>query len=57
MYAIRSYYEVKIIMLTALNDPKSVFEAYHKGGATSYIVKPLDKQKLIEEIRSLGLIR
>jgi len=49
--------EAKIIMVTALDDPKSVVEAFYKGGATSYIVKPLDRAKLIQEIRSFGLIK
>jgi len=49
--------EVKVIMITALDDPKTVFKAYYKGGATSYIVKPVEKEKLIQEIRRLGLIR
>lgn len=49
--------EVKVIMVTALDDPKTVFKAYYRGGATSYIVKPIDKEKLIEELRVLGLIR
>ena len=48
--------EVKVIMITALDDQKSIFEAYYKGGATSYIVKPVDKEKLLEEIQKLGLI-
>ncbi len=48
---------VKIIMVTALSDPKNVMDAYHKGGATSYIVKPLDREKLLEELRILGLVR
>jgi len=49
--------EVKVIMITALDDPKTVFKAYYKGGATSYIVKPIEKDKLIQKIRGLGLIR
>jgi len=48
--------EVKVIMITALGEPKNVCEAYYKGGATSYIVKPVDRAKLIEEIRSFRLI-
>ena len=48
--------EVKVIMVTALGDPKTVFESYYQSGATSYVVKPVDKDKLINEIRSLGLI-
>jgi two-component system chemotaxis response regulator CheY len=53
---IRGSSEVKVIMITALGDPKNVFEAYYKGGATSYIVKPVDRAKLVEEIRSFNLI-
>jgi two-component system, chemotaxis family, chemotaxis protein CheY len=49
--------EVKVIMITALDDAKNVMNAYYRGGATSYIVKPIDKAKLIEEIRLLGLIK
>ncbi|OGR30592.1 MAG: two-component system response regulator [Desulfuromonadales bacterium GWD2_54_10] len=48
--------EVKVIMTTALDDPHTVVQAFYKGGATSYIVKPISKQKLINEIRQFGLI-
>ena len=46
--------EVKVIMTTALGDVRSVMGAY-KQGATAYITKPIDPQKLLETIRSLGL--
>jgi two-component system chemotaxis response regulator CheY len=46
--------EVKVIMTTALDDPKNV-EASLKSGAASYIVKPISKQKLYDEISKLGL--
>jgi two-component system chemotaxis response regulator CheY len=48
--------EVRVIMISALDDPKTVVDAFYKGGATSYIVKPIQKKKLLEEIRSFGLI-
>ncbi len=48
--------ETKVIMITALGDPKNVVEAFYQGGATSYIVKPIDKTRLLEEVRSFGLI-
>lgn len=48
--------EVKVIMTTALDDPKTVFETYYQGGATSYLVKPISKIKLMRELRTLGLI-
>ncbi|MDM8523520.1 response regulator [Desulfococcaceae bacterium HSG8] len=47
--------EVNVIMVTALDDPKTVIQAFYKAGATSYIVKPIQKAKLIEEIQSLKL--
>ncbi len=48
--------EVKVIMLTALDDAKTVMKAYYKGGATSYIVKPIEKERLINEMQAIGLI-
>jgi two-component system chemotaxis response regulator CheY len=53
---IRGLNEVKVIMTTALGDPKTVFEAYYKSGATSYLVKPLTEKKIFEEIQSFGLL-
>lgn len=47
---------VKVIMTTALGDPKNVVKALYGEGAGSYLVKPIEKQKLLEELRCLGLI-
>ena len=47
---------VSVIMVTALSDVRHVIEAYHRGNASSYLVKPIDKGKLLQEIRDLGLI-
>lgn len=47
---------VKVIMTTALDDPKNVVESLYKGGASSYVVKPIDKAKLLEEVKKLGLL-
>jgi len=46
--------QTKVIMTTVLEDPKNVVEAYNKGGATSYLVKPVDKEKLTHELSELG---
>ena len=46
---------VKVIMTTALEDPKNVVEAYYQGGADSYLVKPIDRSKLFKMIGDLGL--
>lgn len=47
---------VKVIMMTALNDPKNVFESLYKGCAASYLVKPITKSNVIDELMHLGLI-
>ncbi len=47
--------EVKVIMISALDDAKTVVKAYSKGGATSYIVKPIEKERLINEMRAIGV--
>ncbi len=46
--------EVPIVMTTVLEDPKNVIEAYYKGGATAYIVKPVDRLKLRSVLGKLG---
>ena len=48
--------EVRVIMTTALDDPRNVVEAYYKGGATSYVPKPLDKHMLLHLLKNLGLV-
>jgi two-component system chemotaxis response regulator CheY len=47
--------ETKVIMATALSDPKNVVRAYYKGGATAYLPKPVDKAVLLETVKELGL--
>lgn len=46
--------EVKVIMTTACDDPKTVVDSYYRGGATSYLVKPFDEAALLKEVRKLG---
>jgi two-component system chemotaxis response regulator CheY len=48
--------QVKVIMVTVLEDSKNVMTALYKGGASAYIVKPIEKHKLITELEELGLI-
>ncbi|TVQ24784.1 MAG: response regulator [Spirochaetaceae bacterium] len=54
---IDAHSEVKVVMTTALEDPKNVVEAYYQGGATSYLVKPIDRHVLHTEMERLGLIQ
>ncbi len=45
----------KIVMTTALGDLKNVGEAYHSL-CDAYLVKPIQKKQLIEELHKLELI-
>lgn len=56
LLSIENSQEAKVIMITAIDDPKSVVNAFAKGGVASYIVKPINKQRLMKEINHLGLI-
>jgi two-component system chemotaxis response regulator CheY len=46
---------VKIIMITALDDPKNIMDAF-KSQCEAYITKPIDKNELQDRMRNLGLI-
>ena len=48
--------EVKVIMTTALEDPKTVVKAYYHGEAAGYLVKPIQPDKVAEELRRLQVI-
>jgi two-component system chemotaxis response regulator CheY len=46
----------KIIMTTALGDLKNVSSAY-SGMCDAYLVKPIDRAKMLDELRKLELIK
>ncbi|MBN2509159.1 MAG: response regulator [Spirochaetales bacterium] len=46
---------VKIIMTTALNDAQNIMTAFNSQ-CEAYITKPIDKPKIIKEMRDLELI-
>lgn len=48
--------EVNIIMLSALDDPKNVMSSFNKSGATSYVVKPVTREKIENELKKLRII-
>ncbi len=52
---ILSYQGAKIIMTTALGDMKNVNNAFH-GLCDAYLVKPIDKKKLVENLQTLALV-
>ncbi len=51
---VKSNDEVKVIITSVLEDPKNVIEAYFGGSATSYLIKPIDREKLEDELERLG---
>ena len=46
---------VKIIMITALGDSKNILQAF-KSQCEGYIVKPIRKSKVIDQLNALGLV-
>lgn len=48
--------QVKVIMITALNDPDNMMKAYVQGRCEAYLTKPIKMDKLLEQIRKLGLV-
>ena len=52
---ITSIYGAKVIMTTALDDSKNILASF-KGQCDVYLTKPVDKAKLLGELRKLKLI-
>ncbi len=48
--------QVKVIMISSLDDPKNVSRAFFQGQATSYLTKPFHHEVLIEELNKLKLL-
>ena len=55
-YGLKSEDAVKVIMTTALNDKKEVIDAFYKGEAASYFVKPFEVDEFVKELKVLGLL-
>ncbi len=45
---------VKVIMTTALNDPKNIMEAF-RSQCEGYLTKPVTEERLFEELNNLGI--
>lgn len=48
---------VKVLMTTAVDDPHTVIEAFYECDATSYLIKPVNRSKLVKELRQLKLLK
>ena len=47
--------QVRIIMISGLDDSEQLHDAFFLGEATSYIVKPINHAVLLQEIAKLGV--
>jgi len=45
----------KVVMTTALSDPNNVLKALHEGHADTYLVKPIENVKLMQELTKIGI--
>ena len=54
-YGIRDEDESVIIMVTALQSPRHVLEAFFKGGCTDYTEKPVSRNNLFKKLREYNL--
>ncbi len=48
--------ETKVIIISSDNTPSTVLNSFFAGGASSYITKPIKRQKLLDELATLELI-
>lgn len=46
---------VKVVMITGLNDSKNIFASF-KSGCEKYLIKPINKQKVLEILEEMELI-
>jgi len=47
---------VKVIMTSALDDPRTIMKALYESDASSYLVKPIRMQAVEAELRALKLV-
>ena len=47
---------VPVLMTTALSDDKNVMKAFLKGTCDGYLVKPISREKLVQELERLSLV-
>jgi len=45
----------KVVMTTALSDPNNVLKALHEGHADTYLVKPIENVKMMQELKKIGI--
>lgn len=48
--------QAKVIMVSGLDDSEELHDAFFLGEATGYIVKPIHKDLLLQEVEKLGIL-
>ncbi len=48
--------ETRVIIISSDNTPATVLSSFFAGGASSYITKPVKRQKLLDELKKLELM-
>ncbi len=48
---------VKLVMLTALNSPQDAMDSFCSAQSSAYIIKPVSKEKILNVISTLGLLK
>ena len=48
--------EAIIIMVTSLDSPRNVLDAFYQGGCDDYIVKPINQDELMKKLEIYNLI-
>ena len=46
---------VKVLMVTALDDPRTVIQSFYRAGANAYLTKPLERRNLMARLKELHL--
>ncbi|WP_420264322.1 response regulator [Candidatus Magnetominusculus dajiuhuensis] len=47
---------VKVIMVTAVDRPNEILQSYN-GDCSAYMIKPINKKALINQIKEIGLLK
>ena len=57
LLGIPKLHRAKVIMTTALDDPRTLMKALYESDADSYLIKPISLHRLEEELRTLKLVQ
>jgi two-component system, chemotaxis family, chemotaxis protein CheY len=53
---VQADHQTRVFMTTAVDSMDHVMKAYYRGGCTTYLVKPIDKGRLLDALREYKLL-